>query len=77
LDACGIENACLLRAVRSLAYFRSEKVLMRVNFHDMGTEELGSVYESLLELQPQVEVGSWKFRFLNDGCNPSSAQLRH
>jgi hypothetical protein len=66
LDACGIENARLLRAIRSLAYFRSEKVLMRVNFHDMGTEELGSVYESLLELQPQVEVGSWKFRFLND-----------
>ena len=42
---------------------------MRVNYRDMGTEELGSVYESLLELQPVVDVNAtpWAFSFLGDG----------
>ena len=42
---------------------------MRVNYRDMGTEELGSVYESLLELQPVVDVNvtPWAFSFLGDG----------
>jgi hypothetical protein len=66
IDNSVLENAKLLSAIRSLAFFESERVLARVNFRDMGTEELGSVYESLLELQPQVEASSWEFGFLGD-----------
>jgi len=35
----------------------------------MGTEELGSVYESLLELHPVigVDAGPWTFGFVGDG----------
>ena len=49
LDNAAIANERLLDAVRSLSFFRSDKALARVNYRDMGTEELGSVYESLLE----------------------------
>ena len=57
LDAAVITNKRLLDAIRSLAFFRSGTTLARVNYRDMDTEELGSVYESLLELQPVVELG--------------------
>jgi hypothetical protein len=63
LDRSVLSNARLLEAVRALAYFRTEAGLTLVNYRDMGAEELGSVYESLLELQPvlNVDVVPWSF----------------
>jgi hypothetical protein len=68
LDQGKIDNAHLLEAVRSLSFFRSGNTLARINYRDMNTEELGSVYESLLELQPKVDVDTspWKFGFIGD-----------
>ena len=68
LDRAAITNERLLEAIRNLAYFRSDRTLARVNYRDMGTEELGSVYESLLELRPMVEVNAspWTFAFAGD-----------
>ena len=65
LDKSAIGNENLLEAVRSLAYFPSlsGKSLARINYRDMDTEELGSVYESLLELQPIIDVHAWPWRF--------------
>ncbi len=65
LDSAVIANEQLLDAVRSLAFFRSDAALARVNYRDMGTEELGSVYESLLELQPVLDLNAapWTFGF--------------
>jgi hypothetical protein len=50
-----IENRWLLAAVFQLGYFREAAGLTRVNYRDMGPEELGSVYESLLELVPDIQ----------------------
>ena len=68
LDASAIANEHLLEAVRTLAFFRTDRGLSRVNYKDMDTEELGSVYESLLELHPVLEVGTspWRFAFSGD-----------
>ena len=68
LDTTSITNERLLDGVRSLGFFRSDTALARVNYRDMGTEELGSVYESLLELQPVLDVNSapWTFGFIGD-----------
>lgn len=65
LDRSAIANEPLLDAIRSLAFFRSGTALTRVNYRDMGTEELGSVYESLLELQPVLDLNAtpWSFGF--------------
>lgn len=64
-----IENQYLLRAIFGLSFFRTGDVLARVNYRDMGTEELGSVYESLLELHPYIDVGKspWTFEFVGEG----------
>ena len=67
-DRAAISNRHLLEAIRVLSFFQTRRGLTRVNYRDMGTEELGSVYESLLELQPVVEVnGQWSFGFVGDG----------
>ena len=68
LDTAAIANERLLDAVRSLSFLPLQR-LARINYRDMGTEELGSVYESLLELQPAVDVNAtpWTFGFIGDG----------
>jgi hypothetical protein len=55
LDAAQLDNRHLLGAVFQLGWFRADGGLSRVNYRDMGPEELGSVYESLLELVPDLQ----------------------
>ena len=68
LDATQVTNERLLAAIRALSFFPSDDVLVRVNYRDMGTEELGSVYESLLDLHPRIDVEArpWVFGFVSD-----------
>jgi len=68
LDAARLPNRRLLAAIHALAWFRAGATLTRVNYRDMDTEELGSVYESLLELVPvlRVDATPWAFGFLGD-----------
>ncbi len=56
LDGAHLENRWLLAAVFELGWFRASGNLTRVNYRDMGPEELGSVYESLLELVPNLQM---------------------
>ncbi|WP_141218374.1 Eco57I restriction-modification methylase domain-containing protein [Bordetella genomosp. 5] len=55
LDSAQLNNRHLLAAVFQLGWFRADGGLSRVNYRDMGPEELGSVYESLLELVPDLQ----------------------
>lgn len=55
LASAQLDNRHLLAAVFQLGYFRQPTGLTRVNYRDMGAEELGSVYESLLELVPDLQ----------------------
>jgi N-6 DNA Methylase len=53
-----LRNADLLEAVRHLAtFFDKRGYRQNVDFRHLGAEELGSVYESLLELVPATEPG--------------------
>jgi hypothetical protein len=53
LAGCRISNGDLLEAVRALAVVSDGRSLRPVDYRNLGSEELGSVYESLLELHPQ------------------------
>jgi hypothetical protein len=57
-----IANADLLAAIRALAFVEDSGLLRPVDFRNLGAEELGSVYESLLELQPEIDRGTAGFR---------------
>ena len=62
-----LANRDLFDALFKLCYFEADRVRARINYRDMDTEELGSVYEALLELIPQFEVqGPWRFGFIGD-----------
>lgn len=65
LDASTLGNRALLEAVAKLGWMRSGGSLARINWRDMGPEELGSVYESLLELVPDISADGRLFRFAN------------
>jgi hypothetical protein len=56
-------NKALMGAIFNLSWMRDDasKSLVRVNWKDMGPEEFGSVYESLLELVPDVSSGGRVF----------------
>lgn len=69
LDAARLENRSLLLALYKLAWLRDEGALARVNWRDMGSEELGSVYEGLLELFPQITEQGRKFGFVTAAGN--------
>lgn len=60
IAACSLRNADLLKAIRELAFTVREGRRRPVDYRHLGARELGSVYESLLELHPVVENG--KFR---------------
>ena len=61
LDSGTAPEPALLEAVRALATVRDGKVLRAVDYKNLGAEELGSVYESLLELHPELDVDAGTF----------------
>ena len=64
LETARIDNRRFLAAIWRLAWLRPEgQPLTRVNWRDMETEELGSVYESLLELTPRASADARTFEF--------------
>jgi hypothetical protein len=54
LNACDISNLHFLEAIRSLAVTQTGQSRRVVDYKNLGAEELGSVYESLLELHPDL-----------------------
>lgn len=51
-----ISNRLLLECVRNMNEFRDDKKnLVAINYRSLDVEELGSVYEGLLELHPVIE----------------------
>ena len=69
IDGCTITNRELLEALWRLTWYQegASSVPRRVNYAALDVEELGSVYESLLEFHPAVDVdhaGRPGFRFV-------------
>lgn len=63
LDAAQIPNRALLAAAFKLGWLIEDGRRVRINWRDMATEELGSVYEGLLELVPVREDEGRSFSF--------------
>lgn len=63
LDRAQIANQYLLAAVRHIGYVedRNERILRPIDYRNLGTEELGAIYESLLEQHPEVNTDAGTF----------------
>ncbi|MBZ0238280.1 MAG: SAM-dependent methyltransferase [Deltaproteobacteria bacterium] len=55
LDRCELANADLLAALRALSYVERHRQRFPVSWRTVAADELGSVYESLLELHPKLD----------------------
>jgi hypothetical protein len=62
LDSSSLSNADLLAAMKSLRWAApAGGSLAPIDYRNMDTEELGSVYEGLLELHPRIDVLARRF----------------
>ena len=61
LDGAQLANRPLFDAVRELSQVRDGKVTRTIDYANLGAEELGSVYESLLELHPELHLETATF----------------
>jgi hypothetical protein len=67
LEKARLANRNLMEAIYRLAWLKDDSGVVPVNWRDMETEELGSVYESLLELTPQLDGDGRHFKFAQGG----------
>jgi hypothetical protein len=74
LAAASLDNRALLGALFKLCWLREPSGLSRVNWRDMGADELGYVYEGLLELLPQITQDGRTFSFA--GADESRGNAR-
>lgn len=58
LNEAALTNADLLAAIRKLRFIDAGRHLYPVNYRDIGSEEIGSLYEGILELVPNYSEGS-------------------
>ncbi|MDZ4168952.1 MAG: N-6 DNA methylase [Coriobacteriia bacterium] len=56
-----VSNLHLLEAIRALTSVLDGKARRRVDYRNLGAEELGSVYESLLEQHPNLNLETGSF----------------
>ncbi|MHB8088819.1 MAG: Eco57I restriction-modification methylase domain-containing protein [Anaerolineaceae bacterium] len=69
LDQAKLDNQSLLSAVRSLAFITEGNIRRAVDYRNLGPEELGSVYESLLELHPLLNTDAGTFQLTSAAGN--------
>lgn len=51
-------NEDLLTTIRHLTTVEQDQVLQRISYSDLSVEEIGSIYESLLEITPRISDSS-------------------
>lgn len=61
LLGCVVSNRDFLDAVHALAFVQDGNVRRAVDYRNLGSEELGSVYQGLLEMHPQINADAGTF----------------
>ncbi len=69
LNDAKLDNHAFFHAVRSLAFITEGNTRRAVDYRNLGPEELGSVYESLLELHPVLNTDAGTFQLTSAAGN--------
>lgn len=59
IKALSLRNKYLLDAIYRLSYFKLDNLSNRINYANLAIDELGSVYESLLDYEPKLAKDSF------------------
>ncbi|WP_035694279.1 Eco57I restriction-modification methylase domain-containing protein [Azospirillum halopraeferens] len=76
LETAVLPNRAFMEAVYRLSWLTDGTAMVPVNWRAMETEELGSVYESLLELQPQLAGDGRALAFASDAAERRGNQRK-
>lgn len=66
LSQSTLSNKPFFEAMYRMRWATLNDTFSAIDYRNMGSEELGSLYESLLENVPFVDTSSWFFGFLSD-----------
>jgi len=61
LVGCQVSNRHFLESIHSLVFVRAGNVRRGVDYKNLGSEELGSVYQGLLEMHPRINADAGTF----------------
>jgi N-6 DNA Methylase len=76
LETARLRNKALMEALYRLSWLTDKTGMIPVNWRAMETEELGSVYESLLELQPQLGDDGKTLLFASEAAEQKGNQRK-
>ena len=76
LETACLRNKAFMEALYRLSWLTDKTGMVPVNWRDMQTEELGSVYESLLELQPQLGDDGKTLLFASEAAEQKGNQRK-
>lgn len=76
LKAANLRNKAFMEALYRLSWLSEKTGMVPVNWRSMETEELGSVYESLLELQPQLGDDGKTLLFASEAAEQKGNQRK-
>lgn len=76
LETARLRNRAFMEALFRLSWLSDRTGMMPVNWRAMETEELGSVYESLLELQPQLGDDGRTLLFASEAAEQKGNQRK-
>ena len=76
LETARLRNRAFMEALYRLSWLADKNGMVPVNWRAMETEELGSVYESLLELQPQLGADGKTLLFASEAAEQKGNQRK-
>jgi len=76
LETARLRNRAFMEALYRLSWLSDKAGMTPVNWRAMETEELGSVYESLLELQPQLGEDGKTLTFASEAAEQKGNQRK-
>ncbi len=76
LVSARLRNKAFMEALYRLSWLSDKAGMVPVNWRAMETEELGSVYESLLELQPQLGDDGKTLNFASEAAEQKGNQRK-
>lgn len=76
LETAQLRNRAFMEALYRLSWLSDKTGMVPVNWRAMETEELGSVYESLLELQPQLGDDGKTLTFASEAAEQKGNQRK-
>jgi hypothetical protein len=77
LENCRLSNRRLLTAIRHLVYITEGNTKQRIDYKNLGSAELGSIYENVLELHPSFESQAGRITFEAASASERSETRSH